>query len=158
MMSILGNEEFEFSRYGGIYERGSREYTLDDFYSLSLDKLDRYVCLKECEVVIPVDGEESSSDEEEDEDEDEDRESESDDREDEDDHKGELEEDFAEDGGDAEQIVDEKARVLQFFHVLKLITASRPHYALRRMHSSVSQKTPLDLPRTCSAPLSPVKL
>ncbi|CAE6457105.1 unnamed protein product [Rhizoctonia solani] len=28
--------------YGGIFERGSREYTLDDFYSLALDKLDRF--------------------------------------------------------------------------------------------------------------------
>jgi hypothetical protein len=32
--------------YGGIFERGSREYTLDDFHSLALDKMDRYVCLK----------------------------------------------------------------------------------------------------------------
>jgi hypothetical protein len=57
-------------RYGGIYERGSREYTLDDFHSLQLDKLDRYVCLKESGVTI-LEGEESSSDDdEEDEDED----------------------------------------------------------------------------------------
>lgn len=32
--------------YGGIFENDSREYTLDDFYSLSLDKLDRYTCLR----------------------------------------------------------------------------------------------------------------
>ncbi|KAF7791713.1 hypothetical protein EIP86_002737 [Pleurotus ostreatoroseus] len=49
--------------YGGIYEKGSREYTLDDFHSIQLDKLDRYVCLKESNVVIDA-GEESSSDEE----------------------------------------------------------------------------------------------
>jgi hypothetical protein len=60
--------------YGGIFERGSREYTLDDFYSLQLDKLDRYVCLKESGIVIP-DEEETSSDED-DEDDDEDSESE----------------------------------------------------------------------------------
>jgi hypothetical protein len=47
--------------YGGIFERGSREYTLDDFYYLQLDKLDRYVCLKPNTVVIPADVEESSS-------------------------------------------------------------------------------------------------
>jgi hypothetical protein len=51
--------------YGGIYERGSREYTLDDFYLLQLDKLDRYVCLKESGVVIG-DNEESSSDDDDD--------------------------------------------------------------------------------------------
>lgn len=49
--------------YGGIYERGSREYTLDDFYSLQLDKLDRFVCLKESGVVIPAEGEDDSSSE-----------------------------------------------------------------------------------------------
>jgi hypothetical protein len=49
--------------YGGIYERGSREYTLDDFYSLQLDKLDRYVCLKESGVI--ENNEESSSDDDE---------------------------------------------------------------------------------------------
>jgi hypothetical protein len=55
-------------RYGGIFELGSREYTLDDFYSLQLDKLDRYVCLKESGVVLPKEGEalDSSSDEDED--------------------------------------------------------------------------------------------
>lgn len=47
--------------YGGIYERGPREYTLDDFYTLQLDKLDRYVCLKESDVVVPPEGEEVSS-------------------------------------------------------------------------------------------------
>ena len=56
--------------YGGIYERGSREYTLDDFYSLALDKMDRYVCLKKSDVVIPDGDVESSSDEDDDEDED----------------------------------------------------------------------------------------
>jgi len=50
-----------FGRYGGIFERGSHEYTLDDFYSIQLDKMDRFVCLKKSDIVIPED-EESSSD------------------------------------------------------------------------------------------------
>lgn len=61
-----------FCRYGGIYERGSKEYTLDDFYSLQLDKLDRYICLKESGVVIPTEGDDDSSCDEDDGDEDED--------------------------------------------------------------------------------------
>jgi len=46
--------------YGGIFEKGSREYTLDDFYSVQLDKMERYVCLKASGVTID-EGEESSS-------------------------------------------------------------------------------------------------
>ncbi|KWU46103.1 galactose oxidase, partial [Rhodotorula sp. JG-1b] len=33
--------------YGGILEAGNREYTLADFHSLNLDKLDRFSCLRE---------------------------------------------------------------------------------------------------------------
>jgi hypothetical protein len=47
--------------YGGIYERGKREYTLDDFYSIQLDKMDRYTCLKESGIVIAEEDESSSS-------------------------------------------------------------------------------------------------
>ncbi len=36
--------------YGGIFEAGNREYTLDDFYTLDLSKLDRFTCLKECPI------------------------------------------------------------------------------------------------------------
>ena len=54
------------SSYGGIFERGSREYTLDDFYALALDKMDRYLCLKESAVLVPPPGEESSSSDDED--------------------------------------------------------------------------------------------
>ena len=51
-------------------ERGSKEYTLDDFYSLALDKLDRYVTLKKCDVEVPKEGVEiESSDEDDDEEE-----------------------------------------------------------------------------------------
>ena len=117
------------------------------------------MCLKECEVVIPVDGEESSSDDDEEEENDEDGESRGDSREGEDDHNEELEkvEEFSEEE-DVGQTVDEKARVLRFLYISELITASRPRYALRRIHSWAWQKTPLDLLRICLAPLFPVKL
>jgi hypothetical protein len=36
--------------YGGILESDSREYTLDDFYSLNLEKLDRFNCMRECDI------------------------------------------------------------------------------------------------------------
>lgn len=58
--------------YGGIFEKGSKEYTLDDFHSLQLDKLDKFVCLKESMVSIPDGEEESSSDEDDDDEEGED--------------------------------------------------------------------------------------
>ncbi|THG99622.1 hypothetical protein EW145_g7226 [Phellinidium pouzarii] len=47
---------------------GPREYTLDDFYALPLDKLDRFVCLKSCDVALPKDGDliESSDDDDDD--------------------------------------------------------------------------------------------
>lgn len=32
--------------YGGIYENQSREYTLDDFHTLNLEKLERFTCLR----------------------------------------------------------------------------------------------------------------
>ncbi|KZV71422.1 galactose oxidase [Peniophora sp. CONT] len=57
MLAVLRNMLYI---YGGIFERGSREYTLDDFYALALDKMDRYVCLKQSDLLIP-EGEESSS-------------------------------------------------------------------------------------------------
>jgi len=67
MLAVLRNTLYI---YGGIFERGSREYTLDDFHSLQLDKLDRYVCLKHSGVVISEGDEESSSDEDDDDDDD----------------------------------------------------------------------------------------
>ena len=54
--------------YGGIFERGSREYTLDDFHSLALDKMDRFVCLKKSDVTVPLEGDDVSSSEEDDDD------------------------------------------------------------------------------------------
>ncbi|KAI5479162.1 Kelch repeat containing protein [Pseudohyphozyma bogoriensis] len=52
--------------YGGILETGTREYTLDDFHTLQLDKLDRFNCLKEC--IIENDNEWQGSDSEKDDD------------------------------------------------------------------------------------------
>ncbi|PSS37469.1 hypothetical protein PHLCEN_2v676 [Hermanssonia centrifuga] len=63
MLSVLRNTLYI---YGGIFERGSREYTLDDFHSLQLDKLDKYICLKDSGVVIPTGDDESSSGEDDD--------------------------------------------------------------------------------------------
>ncbi|ETW77675.1 hypothetical protein HETIRDRAFT_163661 [Heterobasidion irregulare TC 32-1] len=63
MLAVLRNTLYI---YGGIFERGSREYTLDDFYALALDKMDRYLCLKESGVLVPPPGEESSSSDDED--------------------------------------------------------------------------------------------
>ncbi|KAK0558458.1 Kelch repeat-containing protein 3 [Tilletia horrida] len=36
--------------YGGIWENNNREYTMDDFYTLDLSKMERYVCLRECPI------------------------------------------------------------------------------------------------------------
>ncbi|PVF93896.1 galactose oxidase [Serendipita vermifera] len=62
MLAVLRNTLYI---YGGIYERGAKEYTLDDFYSLQLEKLDRFVCLKESEVVPKEGGNDESEDEDE---------------------------------------------------------------------------------------------
>ncbi|KAK0190088.1 galactose oxidase [Armillaria mellea] len=70
MVAVLRNTLY---LYGGIFEKGSREYTLDDFYSLQLDKMDRYVCLKESGVVI-AEGDDASSSESDGDDDDDDEE------------------------------------------------------------------------------------
>jgi hypothetical protein len=56
--------------YAGILEQGSKEYTLDDFHCIQLDKMDRFVCLRESQIEIPREGEdeESSSDDDDDDD------------------------------------------------------------------------------------------
>ncbi|EJD41287.1 galactose oxidase [Auricularia subglabra TFB-10046 SS5] len=64
MLAVLRNTLYI---YGGIVERGAREYTLDDFYALQLDKLDRFQCLKPCDVVFGV-GEESDEEDDDDDD------------------------------------------------------------------------------------------
>ncbi|KAI0779197.1 galactose oxidase [Irpex lacteus] len=63
MLAVLKNTLYI---YGGIFERGKLEYTLDDYYSLQLDKLDKYVCLKPSDVDITAGGDESSSDDDDD--------------------------------------------------------------------------------------------
>ncbi|KAJ3974343.1 galactose oxidase [Lentinula raphanica] len=72
MLAVLKNTLYI---YGGIFERGSREYTLDDFYSIHLDKMERFVCLKPSGIVIEEGDDESdeeteAGDEDEDEDDD----------------------------------------------------------------------------------------
>ncbi|KAG8216281.1 hypothetical protein J3R82DRAFT_6339 [Butyriboletus roseoflavus] len=57
MLAVLRNTLYI---YGGIFELGTHEYTLDDFYTLQLDKLERFVCLKPSGIVIPTEVEESS--------------------------------------------------------------------------------------------------
>lgn len=48
--------------HGSIFELGTHEYTLDDFYGLQLDKLEQFVCLKPSGIVILTKVEESSED------------------------------------------------------------------------------------------------
>ena len=49
---------WKLSSYGGIFELGTCEYTLDDFYALQLDKLERFVCLEPGGIVISTEAEE----------------------------------------------------------------------------------------------------
>lgn len=99
MLAILRNTLYI---YGGIYEHGSKEYTLDDFYSLQLDKMDRYVCLKESPIVIM----DESSDDDEDDDDDED-EGRSDDAESDDGSDGSVVE---EEAADSNKVTSEELR------------------------------------------------
>ncbi len=61
-------------RYGGILENGPKEFTLDDFYTLQLDKLDRFNCLKVCPITSnewngsDSEGDDDSDDEDDDDD------------------------------------------------------------------------------------------
>ena len=92
-LKIWSLPSFFVPRYGGIYERGSREYTLDDFHSLQLDKMEKYLRLKESDVIIP-DGDVESSSDDEDEDEDDDSDDDSDEEdEDEDEDEDKKDED-----------------------------------------------------------------
>jgi hypothetical protein len=77
-------------RYGGIYETESREYTLDDFYTLNLDKRDGFVTLR----ASGIDEEEWKGSDDEDGDPDE---------EDEDDEESSSED---EDDNDVEELID----------------------------------------------------
>ncbi|TFK65075.1 galactose oxidase [Pluteus cervinus] len=92
MLSVLRNTLYI---YGGIFEKGSREYTLDDFYSIQLDKMDKFVCLKDSTVVIAENDESSSDDDDE----------EGDDDDDEDDEDEDLDE------GEEAMAVDEESQL-----------------------------------------------
>lgn len=78
--------------FGGILEVRDREYTLDDFFSLNLDKMTEYICLRQSEFESQLWlGEESDDEEEGDEDDDDDDEDEEEDEDDEDDDEDEDE-------------------------------------------------------------------
>lgn len=104
MLAVLRNTLYI---YGGIYERGAREYTLDDFYSLQLDKLDKFVCLKES-AVVPKEGQEDESEEDDDDDEDGD-DSSSDDY----DREEDLEEEAQPKEEEIEEVPDEDKKTLE---------------------------------------------
>ena len=112
--------------YGGIFERGSREFTLDDFYSLALDKMDRYVCLKKSDVIVPLDGDDVSSSSEDDDDNDGD-----DSDEDEEDDDGLLpgEEEASKIKEAEEEIVPEP--VGPTLHIPRILMASKTKVSLR---------------------------
>ena len=112
--------------YGGIFERGSREFTLDDFYSLALDKMDRYVCLKKSDVIVPLDGDDVSSSSEDDDDDDGD-----DSDEDEEDDDGLLpgEEEASEIKEAEEEIVPEPVGAT--LHIPHILMASKTKVSLR---------------------------
>lgn len=79
MMAVLRNTLFIL---GGVFEYCEREYTLDDFYCINLEKMDGFTCFKECQMdtqewIEPEESEgesegESDEDEEDDEDDSED--------------------------------------------------------------------------------------
>ncbi|KAM0787659.1 hypothetical protein ACM66B_003723 [Microbotryomycetes sp. NB124-2] len=75
--------------YGGILESGDREWTLDDFHTIALDKLDKFNCLREC----VIDNDWLGSDSEDDDDS-----SSGDEDEDDDGDKSESEDDEADEG------------------------------------------------------------
>ncbi|KAF9369383.1 hypothetical protein CPB97_003639, partial [Podila verticillata] len=79
--------------FGGILEVRDREYTLDDFFSLNLDKMTEYICLRESEFESQLWLGESSDDEDEDEDGDDDEDDEDDDEEEDEEEAEEGEED-----------------------------------------------------------------
>lgn len=116
--------------YGGIFERGSREYTLDDFYSLALDKMERYVCLKKSDVIIPSEGDDVSSSSGEDDDD----EGGDDSEEDEEGDEGVLpgEEEVSEIKGVEEEVVAEPVSTMRGKrNPLSSLTNSEPKVSLR---------------------------
>lgn len=136
-------------RYGGILERGSREHTLDDFWSIQLDKMDGYVCLKPLLIDIMDGGEESSSD-----DDGEDDDEEEDDEMDEDGEEQMVEQNIEEDVADDEEVKNaEAAKRREASDQAQKVHPSRlPHHSASL--NSPSQKK-RDLNSSNSAPALP---
>lgn len=51
MCAVLRNTLY---LYGGILEAGNKEYTLCDFHTLDLSKMDRYTCLRDDRMCVPL--------------------------------------------------------------------------------------------------------
>lgn len=100
MCAVVKNTLYIF---GGLLEIDNVEYTLDDFWTLSLDKLDGYKCLKDCDIKE----QEWNESEDEDDDDEDDEEEDADADEDED---GEADDDDGEDfdPGDYPMDVDDQ--------------------------------------------------
>ncbi|KAF8522621.1 hypothetical protein BU17DRAFT_86903 [Hysterangium stoloniferum] len=62
MLSVLQNT----LHMAAFFESHTREYTLDDFHALNFDKMDHYVCLKQCKVVIGACGGNSNNEDDDD--------------------------------------------------------------------------------------------
>lgn len=112
-------------RYGGILEMGPREYTLDDFYALSLDRLDRFTCLKPCGIALPQDGDilESSSDEDDDDDDDDDTGSEYSEV---DDHDEETTVGVEREGGEAVEVESGKRKIKRKNEAMMIVKDPEP--------------------------------
>ena len=138
--------------YGGIYERGSREYTLDDFHSLTLDKMDRYVCLKRSDVIVPPEGDDVSSSSEDDDDDGDDSD------EDEEDGDGELssEEEAPEIKEAEEEAITEPVGAITLYTPCSSLIASKTGVSLRDQATAflgVSKDTKRSEEDTISTPL-----
>ncbi|KAJ3046036.1 hypothetical protein HDV00_003785 [Rhizophlyctis rosea] len=101
MMSVARNTVYVF---GGIFEEGAREVSLADFWSLNLDKLDRWNCILTDDLnAVKWLGEDSDDDDEEEEEEEE----QEDEEEEEEDDDGEEEDDDGEEEDAAAAVVED---------------------------------------------------
>lgn len=113
--------------YGGIFEKGDREYTLDDFYTLDLSKMNQVVCLKEC----PIDNLEWHSSEDEDSSDD-----------DEDDDESESESEPEEQEGVEDQMETDEEELLDVADLaLDDLTPEEAHAQLERQQALRQQAT-----------------
>ncbi|KAG9029721.1 hypothetical protein FRB95_004970 [Tulasnella sp. JGI-2019a] len=108
MLAVLKNTLYI---YGGIYESGSKEYTLDDFWALQLDKMDSFTCLRPLDTTIVTgEGADSSDDDDDGDDEDDEDEGEGDD-----DDEGDEEKD---EGGDVDEVENVDVQMTEVTPVL----------------------------------------